>query len=557
MFGRPIPPEKNFRCRKVTKKYRNEEGVKFIEEYQIGRVLGQGTFARVKSCVNTKDGKTYAVKIFRKLVLERKRDFSGMGKGGKPGVTTALHKVFREIEVMENLDHPRLGRSVDVLEHDDSQKLYVVMEISEVGCTLVWNDSAETYVPPHAVRSQNSHDCVSEVGSARTGGQGGVGAPVGADALRRSSVASEGANPLIASVTLSTHSQPLVPRTLAVPGDEGTGGTGVRQASLCELYSSESAGGGVAVAEVIDLNERLEETGVVERRTGDGRSRKSTFEREREAAAEGEGTHGHRPVKERRGSTESGRAEQAEQGFVQSSPSSSPPPRLVPIEEGQVVGGGGGGGAMTSSSSPGPVTATERERETILPEAVAACWARDAVEGLSHFHSKGFAHRDVKPENILVDREGRARVADFSAASKMDEKGRVFKTEGTYAFLSPESCAVSKEGEEYEGHDGPASDVWALGCTLYCFFYGRPPIMAENLKDLFDMLAEGQVELPPLPKISEEARDLLSRIFVKEPSKRITLEQMLNHDFLVKPKYEEARVYARGVLTRRGVLDGE
>ena len=116
---------------------------------------------------------------------------------------------------------------------------------------------------------------------------------------------------------------------------------------------------------------------------------------------------------------------------------------------------------------------------------------RDAAAALGHAHARGVVHRDVKSENVLIDRDGRARVTDFgiATAADLERLTRSGALVGTPTALAPEQV----EGQPVS----PATDVWGLGVLLYLTLTGRPPFEAPSFMDLI-----GQVlaAAPPPPR---------------------------------------------------------
>ena len=113
---------------------------------------------------------------------------------------------------------------------------------------------------------------------------------------------------------------------------------------------------------------------------------------------------------------------------------------------------------------------------------------RDAARALGHAHARGVVHRDVKPENLLVDAAGRVRVTDFGLARDLHSTQRRLTRSGamvgTPHYMSPEQL----RGEPAT----PRSDVWALGVVLYEALSGDVPFPAENLVDLTARAEEGR-----------------------------------------------------------------
>ena len=102
-------------------------------------------------------------------------------------------------------------------------------------------------------------------------------------------------------------------------------------------------------------------------------------------------------------------------------------------------------------------------------------------EALHAAHRKGLVHRDVKPGNILIDRDDRAFLADFGLAlHESSQSGRAGELAGTLVYMSPEQ--VRGEVHRLDGR----SDIWSLGVILYELLVGRRPSAGTTQQDLFD-----------------------------------------------------------------------
>ena len=114
---------------------------------------------------------------------------------------------------------------------------------------------------------------------------------------------------------------------------------------------------------------------------------------------------------------------------------------------------------------------------TLHPDRVRRI-ALDCCAGLQHAHAAGLVHRDIKPHNLLLDRDDRVKIADFGVARSLDETqltvaGSVL---GSARYLAPEQAA---------GHPAtPAADIYSLGATLYQLLCGRTPHEGESLTEL-------------------------------------------------------------------------
>jgi eukaryotic-like serine/threonine-protein kinase len=154
-------------------------------------------------------------------------------------------------------------------------------------------------------------------------------------------------------------------------------------------------------------------------------------------------------------------------------------------------------------------------RKRLPPDEVVAL-ALQACGGLEHAHAAGLVHRDVKPQNLLVRRDGTLKVADFgiaraAEATALTQVGTVL---GTAAYLSPEQAA----GEEVT----PAADVYSLGAVLYELLTGRPPYELESLAELAARQAESAItpvrELAP--EVPRRLEDIVMRCLARNPAYR-------------------------------------
>lgn len=155
-----------------------------------------------------------------------------------------------------------------------------------------------------------------------------------------------------------------------------------------------------------------------------------------------------------------------------------------------------------------------------LPESRACPVIADAATALHVAHEMGMIHRDVKPGNILVTRNGRGKVSDFGLvrindpANPFDTYAR--KSIGTPLYMAPEIIRRAPIS--------PAVDIYSLGATLYYTLTGRPPYSAEKMQDLFDQHLRSD---PPdlklyLPDCSPDLAALVKRMMAKQPEVRPT-----------------------------------
>jgi serine/threonine protein kinase len=151
--------------------------------------------------------------------------------------------------------------------------------------------------------------------------------------------------------------------------------------------------------------------------------------------------------------------------------------------------------------------------------AQAASVISQAAQGLGYAHQQGLVHRDVKPGNLLVTPEGLVKVSDLGLAGFLhegDDDPRAGKIVGTADYLAPEMITNPKTIT-------PASDVYALGCTLYYAVTGKVPFPGGSTRDKARRHCE---ETPWHPRqfnsdVADEFVDVIADMMDKDPRRRI------------------------------------
>uniref|UniRef100_A0A8C6VR29 Serine/threonine-protein kinase PLK n=1 Tax=Nothobranchius furzeri TaxID=105023 RepID=A0A8C6VR29_NOTFU len=157
-----------------------------------------------------------------------------------------------------------------------------------------------------------------------------------------------------------------------------------------------------------------------------------------------------------------------------------------------------------------------------LTEPEVRYYLKQIISGLKYLHSRGILHRDLKLGNFFVNENMELRLGDFGLAAKLETVEQRKKTIcGTPNYLAPE--VLNRQGH------GTESDVWSLGCVMYTLMCGNPPFETLDLKETYKCIKEVRYNLPST--ISPSAQKLISSILQKSPGDRLTLEQILNHEF--------------------------
>ncbi|XP_022144438.1 SNF1-related protein kinase catalytic subunit alpha KIN10-like [Momordica charantia] len=155
-----------------------------------------------------------------------------------------------------------------------------------------------------------------------------------------------------------------------------------------------------------------------------------------------------------------------------------------------------------------------------LKEDEARRLFQQVISGVEHCHRNMIVHRDLKPENVLLDSELNVKIADFGFSNVMYD-GHFLKTScGSPNYAAPEVIS----GKLYPG---PEVDIWSCGVILYALLCGFLPFDDENIPILRYKIKNGVYNLPR--HLSTEAKDLIARILVVDPLRRITIPQIRQH----------------------------
>ena len=169
-----------------------------------------------------------------------------------------------------------------------------------------------------------------------------------------------------------------------------------------------------------------------------------------------------------------------------------------------------------------------------LTENESSFFYSQIIHIIKEIHKHKICHRDLKPENLLLTQHKTIKITDFGLSNEYEDF--LMTPCGSPCYASPEVL----KGKKYSGL---GIDLWASGIILYSMLCGYLPFDDKNNDELFKKILKCKIEFPKNNNIiiSENAKDLIRKILQPEPSKRITLEEILEHPFLAygNKKYKE------------------
>lgn len=187
-------------------------------------------------------------------------------------------------------------------------------------------------------------------------------------------------------------------------------------------------------------------------------------------------------------------------------------------------------------------------------EDEARYYFQQLISGVSYCHSMQICHRDLKLENTLLDGnlEPRLKICDFGYSKSSVLHSQPKSTVGTPAYIAPEVLSRKE-------YDGKIADVWSCGVTLYVMLVGAYPFEdpedPRNFRKTIGRILSVHYSIPDYVRVSQDCKHLLSRIFVADPEKRITIEEIKKHPWFLKKLPEEYKEGGQEGMTMKLITE--
>ncbi|KAG0909807.1 hypothetical protein G6F57_008509 [Rhizopus arrhizus] len=153
-------------------------------------------------------------------------------------------------------------------------------------------------------------------------------------------------------------------------------------------------------------------------------------------------------------------------------------------------------------------------------------FSRQIASALDYLHRNSIVHRDLKIENIMIDKSGRQiKIIDFGLSNLFCPERLLTTYCGSLYFAAPELLKANP-------YHGPEIDIWSLGVVIFVMATGAVPFDDKSMPGLHEKIKKGHVNYPS--HLSEDCKDLLSKIFITDPAKRIIMTDIIHHPWMSK-----------------------
>jgi len=172
--------------------------------------------------------------------------------------------------------------------------------------------------------------------------------------------------------------------------------------------------------------------------------------------------------------------------------------------------------------------------EYAITEKIAAALIGDMLQAIQYLHSQNIVHRDLKPENFVFKTNAADApivLIDFGCAKIVEDDKEYKDLVGTVYYLAPELAAQSTRVHK-TGKILKRADIWSIGVIAYVMLTGRPPFKGRTNKEIFTHIIQDQLKFPGDVELSDGFKDFVRKALVKNPYKRISIEDALRHPWV-------------------------
>ncbi|ORD97040.1 CDC5 [Hepatospora eriocheir] len=160
-------------------------------------------------------------------------------------------------------------------------------------------------------------------------------------------------------------------------------------------------------------------------------------------------------------------------------------------------------------------------------EKTVSIFTQQVLKGLLYLHNqKNIIHRDLKLGNLFLDEKYNIKIGDFGLSAFIPEGMKRKTLCGTPNYIAPEVLFDKKTGHSFE------VDLWSLGVIIYTLLIGTPPFQKNTVEEIYKNIENNSYIFPNDHNLSSEAIDIIRKLLVLDPNERLSLEELLRHNFL-------------------------